>query len=177
MRRLLALVYFIAATATAAALPAQAKELRVPKDGKPALLVDLPTGWHTKTDRNGGMLLIPPATSQHAMLYLGVLVDDSMRGAALGTVAAAVGKTVGIERFDKEEPARVSDAKGGLHRGTAFYGKVPEKRGFSRKAKIVIIPLAPGTWAQAWTVTQPGMNSVEYDRLDAVLNSITVAGE
>jgi hypothetical protein len=41
----------------------------------------------------------------------------------------------------------------------------------------VIFPLEPNTWAQAWTVTQPGMNPVEYKAVDRVLNNITLTTE
>ena len=176
MRRFLLLVLCLAAVG---ALPARAgaAEFRFPQTGKHAFLVDLPKGWRTKSDAKGGLLLIPPATNQHAMLYLSILVDDALRGKPLDAVAAAAAKSAGVESFDKEEPARITDAKGTVRRGTAFYGKVPEKHGLSRKAKIVIVPLGPDTWAQTWIVTQPGMNSVEYSALDAVLNSLTLAGE
>ena len=94
------------------------------------------------------------------MIYLGIIVDEKLRGQPVSAVAAAAAKTAGVVTFDKEEPARMTVPSGAMIRGTAFYGKIlPEKRGLSRKARIVIFPLAPDTWAQAWTVTQPGMNS------------------
>ena len=178
MRRPVLLLCLLALGATVApSVSARAAEMRFPKTGKYAFLVDLPRGWVTRTDTKGGLLLIPPAESQHAMLYLGVIVDDSLRGKPLEAVAAAAAKPSGVERFDKQEPARITDAKGAVHRGVAFTGQVPEKKGHFRKARIVIIPLADNTWAQAWIVTQPGMNYVEYNKLDAVLNSLTLAGE
>ena len=173
MRRLVLLLCVLAA----GALPAQAKALRFPPTGKHAFLVDLPKGWQTKTDARGGLLLIPPSQSQHAMIYLGILVDDKLRGQPASAVAAEVAKSVGVETFDKEEPARMTDPQGAVLRGTAFYGNIPERRGLSRKAKIVIFPLEPNTWAQAWTVTQPGMNPVEYKAVDQVLNNITLTTE
>jgi len=149
--------------------------------GKHAFLVDLPKGWQTKTDARGGLLLIPPSQSQHAMIYLGILVDDKLRGQPVSVIAAEVAKSVGVETFDKEEPARMTDPQGAILRGTAFYGKIsekiPEQRGLARRAKIVIFPLEPNTWAQAWTVTQPGMNPVEYKAVDRVLNAITLTSE
>ena len=175
MRRLFLLLALIAVAL--GALPAQAVELRFPKTGKHAFHIDLPKTWHTKTDARGGLLLIPPAAHQHALIYLSILVDDKMRGQPDSAIAEALGKTVGITAFDKEEPARVTDKAGAIHRGTAFYGKIPEKRGLSRKGKIVILPLEPNTWAQVWTVTQPGMNPVEYKTLDQVLNSLTLISE
>jgi hypothetical protein len=175
LRRLLLVVCL----AAVGALPARAgaAEFRFPKYGRYAFLVDLPKGWVTKTDAKGGLLLVPPADAQHAMLYLGVIVDDSLRGKPLDAVAAAAAKPAGVESFDKQEPARITDAKGAVHRGTAFYGNVPEKKGHARKAKIVIIPLADNTWAQTWIVTQPGMGYVEYNALDRVLSSLTLTGD
>ena len=161
----------------AAALSAQAKELRVPKHGKQALVVDLPRGWQTKTDKLGGVLVIPPAERQHAMLYLAIVHDAGLRGASNEAVAAKVGRMVGVTGFDKQEPARITDRKGAVYRGTMFYARVPEKNGYFRQARIVIVPLAPATWAQAWIVTQPGMNYVESDALDKVLQSVTLSNE
>ena len=175
MRRLVLLLCLLAVALLTQ--PAQAAQLRFPKTGKHAFLVDLPRGWRTKTDARGGLLLIPPAERQHAMLYLAFTIDDSLRGAPLSAIATHAGNAAGVAAFDKEEPARITDEKGGVHRGSAFSGQMREARGFSRKAKIVVIPLAPNIWAQAWIVTQPGMNHVEYDRLDAVLNSIMLAAE
>ena len=154
---------------------AVAKELRFPKVGKHGFALDLPKGWHTRTDEKSGMLLIPPAPTQHAMVYIGLIVDDALRGKPPDTVADKAGAQAGVKTFDKQEEARVTDAKGGaLHRGTAFYGDIAEKRSLTRRAKIVIIPLAPNTWAQVWTITQPGMNAVEYKALDHVLESLTL---
>jgi hypothetical protein len=176
MRHLCLLLCLLGAVA-AGALPAQAAALRFPPTGKHAFLIYLPKGWQTKTDARGGLLLIPPLQSQHAMIYLGILVDDKLRGQPVSAVAAEVAKSVGVETFDKEEPARMTVPTGAVLRGTAFYGKIPEKRGLARKAKIVIFPLEPNTWAQAWIVTQPGMNSVEYKAVDRVLNNITLTSD
>jgi hypothetical protein len=173
MRRLVLLLCVLAA----GALTAQAAALRFPQTGKHAFLVDLPKGWQTKTDARGGLLLIPPTQSQHTMIYLTILVDDKLRGQPVSAVAAAAAKTAGVETFDKEEPARMTDPQGAVLRGTAFYGNIPEQRGLSRKAKIVIFPLEPNTWAQAWTVTQSGMNPVEYKAVDQVLNNISLTTE
>jgi hypothetical protein len=173
MRRLvlvLCLVVFGAASTGAA-------ELRFPKTGKHAFLVDLPRGWHTKTDAKGGLLLIPPATSQHAMLYLGIFTDNALRNAELGAVALAAAKPSGLDHFSTKEPARITDQKGVVHHGTAFIGKVPEKNNMFRRAKIIIIPLTPGVWAQAWVVSQYGASPHELRVLEAVLDSLTLANE
>jgi len=174
MRRVLTLA-LLALVSAFALDAASAKQLRFPASGKHGFTLDLPKGWHTKSDEKNGMLLIPPAVSQHAMVYVGLIADDSLRGKPLDAVADKAGAAAGVTSFDKQEDARVTDAKGGaIHRGTAFYGNIPEKRGHTRRAKIVIIPLEPGTWAQFWTITQPGMNAIEYKALDHVLESLTV---
>ena len=173
MRRLFVVLCLIAA----AALPAQAAEFRFPKTGKYVFLVDLPKTWRAKPDARGGLLLIPPAPSQHAVIYLGIIVDEKLRGQPVEAVAAASAKTAGVEAFDNQESARMTIHGGAVIRGTAFYGKIPERRGLARKARIVIFPLEANTWAQAWTVTQPGMNHVEYEAVDRVLNSVTLTRE
>ncbi len=177
MHRLFVVLFAALCLLGVVALPAQAGQIRFPKSGKHAFLVDLPKGWRSLPDARGGLLLVPPSQSQHTMIYLGMLVDDKLRGQPARAVAAEVAKSAGVTAFDKEEPARMTGPDGAIIRGTAFYGKVPEKRGLYRKARIVIFQVEPNAWAHAWTVTQPGMDHVEYEAVDRVLNSITLTRE
>jgi hypothetical protein len=177
MNRLLLLLCLIVALA-AGAPAAHADTFRFPASGKHAFHITLPKGWQTKMDTRGGLLLFPPSHRQRAMVYVGILVDDNLRGRPDSEVAAEVGRIAGVETFDKQEAARVTDAKGTrIYRGTAFFGQIPGKRGLARKARIVIFPLEPNTWAQVWTVTQAGMNAPETAELDRVLNDITLASD
>jgi hypothetical protein len=161
---------------TAGGLTAHADEFLFPKTGKHAFRVDLPKGWKTRLDKRGGMLLVPPY--QHAMIYLGIVVDDKLRNQPDRAVADAFAKIVGIEQINREGGARVTSANGtAIYRGTAFSGTMPAEHGLARRAKIMIFRLEPNTWAQVWTVTQPGMNAVESDALDRVLNRITLTSD
>jgi hypothetical protein len=172
MGRLSKLLCLIAGVA-AGGLAAHADAFRFPKTGKHAFRVDLPKGWKTNTDKRGGMLLVPP--NHHAMIYLAILVDNKLRNQPDSAVAGEVAKIAGIEHIESRGPVHLSDPKGTKsYKGSAFSGMMPAKRGFARTAKIVIIRLGPNTWAQVWTVTQPGMNAVESDALDRVLNDITL---
>lgn len=177
MRRLVLLLGLIGAVA-ASGLSAPAGEFRFPKTGKHAFRVDLPKGWQTKLDALGGLLLVPPASSQHALIYIAIGVDDKWRGQPDSAVAAAAAKTAGIALSDKQDPVRISDAKGAaLYRGMAFYGTMPAKRGLARKVKIAIFRLEPNSWAQVLVVTQPGINATELDALNQVLNGLALAAE
>jgi len=177
MRRfLLGLCLVVAAAAPGNT--ARADPLRFPPAGKPAFQVTLLKGWHSKADTRGGLLLVPPPQSQHAMVYIAVLTDETLRGADARKVAGAVAKVAGFELNDKQDPARVSDPTGArIYRGTAFYGSMPPVRGLARKAKIVIFPLSPNTWAQIWVITQPGIGAVEIAALEQVLDGIALVNE
>jgi hypothetical protein len=152
----------------------RAEEVRFPPAGKHGFHVSLPRGWTTKTDTRGGMLLVPP--NQYAVVYLSIIIDDKLSNQSDSAVAAAQAKIVGIESIDSQSPARISDGKN-IFKGTAFFAKMPAKHGLARRAKIVIVRLEPNTWAQVWTVTQPGMNAIESDALDHVLNDITLTAD
>jgi hypothetical protein len=168
MRRLFILLCFVAAAGGA-----QADPLRFPKSGPHVFHVDLPKGWGRTTDKRGGLLLIAPG--ERALIYLCIEVNDKLRGQTDSAVAEALAKIAGIERVERQGVARISDPRGGIHRGTAYSGLMPAKHHLSRKAKIVIFRLSPNTWAQVWTVTQPGINAVEGNALDSVLNGITLS--
>ena len=161
MYRLLLLLSVAAIAAVAP--PAQA--FRFPETGKHAFQVNLPPGWKTTVDTRGGMLLVPP--DNHAMVYIAILVDDTLRGQPISAVAEAVAKIAGIKQIERLEPAQLSDLP-----GTAFYGEIAVKPRYARQAKIVIVPLTPNTWAQEWIVTQPGMNAAQRHALAQVIDGI-----
>ena len=168
MRRLFLLLFLLAF-----AVPAQAKTLRFPNTGQYAFRLDLPDGWASTTDKRGGLLLVPP--DDHAMLYLAIVVDDKLRGHPDSAVVHQVSQIAGLVINDKQEPERITTTDGTrIIRGTAYYGTLPAKHGLTRHARIVLFKLSPDTWAQVWTVTQPGMNAVETARLGKVLNSVTL---
>ena len=165
--------FVLALTLIALAASAQAAELRVPKSGPYAFRVTVPKGWHSRYDALGGLLMVPPAASQHAMLYLAILTDAKYRGQPPSMVAAEVAKLAGIETIDSQKPATIAGRE-----GTAYFGNIVKKAPrYERKAKIVLVRLAPDTWAQQWIVTQPGMNYVETNALNKALDGITLTRE
>jgi hypothetical protein len=172
MRRFFFLLATLAAL-PAAALPAAARSLQFPPDGAHAFRLDLPRGWKSTTDKRGGLLLVPP--DDHAMVYLAIVTDGALRGASDSAVAAKVTKIAGVVMNDKQDPESITAADGiRIVRGTAFYGTLPARHGLARRARIVLFKLSPDTWAQVWTVTQPGMNAIETRALGKVLDGITL---
>ncbi len=112
------------------------------------------------------------------MIYIAIVMDDKYRDQPDSVIASAVGKIAGIQTFDKQESARISDSNGTtFHKGTAFYGKMPASFGFARMAKLMIFRLEPNTWAEVWIVAQPGLNAAEADSLEQTLNGITLTSE
>lgn len=171
MRRLF-LVFLLAA----AALPAQAKLVHFPQSGAYRFNFDLPDGWRTAADKRGGLLLVPP--HDHALIYLAIVAEEKWRGRSNSAVVQAVSQIAGVVMNEKEEPERITAADGArIIRGTAFYGTMPAKHGLARRVRIVLFKLAPDTWAQVWTVTQPGMNARETAALSNVLNSIALSSQ
>ena len=158
------------------AWPAQAKPLRYPSAGAYRFNVDLPEGWRTTTDRRGGLVLVPP--DNHSLIYLSIISEAKWRGRSDSAVVQAVGGIAGIVMTERHESERITAADGArIIRGTAYYGTLPSKHGLARRARIVLFKLAPDTWAQVWTVTQPGMNARETAALGNVLNSITLSSQ
>jgi hypothetical protein len=161
MRRLLLALIVIAA------LPAQAETIRYPKLGAHAFQVELPRGWKSTTDKRGGLLLVSP--DNHAMIYLSILTGEQFRGRPESAVAGDVAKLAGISQIESQAPAQIADLN-----GTAYFGELQDKPGYARKAKIVLVRLAPDVWAQQWIVTQAGMNAVERAALERALAGITL---
>jgi len=161
MRRLLLALIVMAA------LPAQAETIRYPKLGAHAFSIELPRGWKSTTDKRGGLLLVSP--DNHAMIYLSILTGEQFRGQPESAVAGDVAKLAGIRQIEAQAPAQIADLN-----GTAYFGELADKPGFARKAKIVLVRLAPDVWAQQWIVTQAGMNAVERASLERALAGISL---
>jgi hypothetical protein len=162
MRRLL-----LSLIVLAAALPARGESIRFPKLGAHAFQVELPRGWKSTADKRGGLLLVSP--DNHAMIYLSILTGEQFRGRPESAVAGDVAKLAGISQIEAQAPAQIADLK-----GTAYFGELREKKGYARKAKIVLVRLAPDVWAQQWIVTQAGMNAVERAALERALAGISL---
>jgi hypothetical protein len=155
------------------AVPAQARALRFPDSGRYAFRLDLPDGWAATADRRGGLLLVPPNT--HALIYLAIISNNKLRGHPASAVVRQVSQVAGVVMDDKQEPERITTTDGTrIIRGTAYYGTLPAKHGLKRRARIVLFKLSPDTFAQVWTVTQPGMNANETRALEDVLNGVTL---
>ncbi|MEJ2431837.1 MAG: hypothetical protein P8Y53_01230 [Pseudolabrys sp.] len=155
-------------------MPAQAKPQQFLADGAYRFKFDLPAGWRKTTDKRGGLLLVPPYG--HALIYLVMVSGDKWRGRSDSAVVQAVSQVAGVVMNDKQEPERITAADGArIIHGTAYYGTMPAEHGLARRARIVLFKLSPDTWAQVWTVTQPGMNAKESAALSNVLNSISLS--
>ena len=103
-----------------AAGAAQAEQIRFPKTGTNAFLIDLPAGWTAKEDQYNGIQLLP--ADHRTSVYLSVVLDKQYEGKPIEELALAIGKPSQITRFSRREPAAISGLK-----GAAFYAQA-EKR-------------------------------------------------
>ena len=142
----------------------------MPKNSPYAFHVTVPKGWHSKYDAFGGLLMVPPAASQHAMLYLAVLKSEKYRNQSDASSPPTSPASPASRAIESQKPAKISGRD-----GIAYFGTIVKKAPrYERKAKIVLVRLAPDTWAQQWIVTQPGMNYIELNALNKALDGITL---
>ncbi len=118
----------------------QAAEIRFPKTGTNAFLINLPAGWPAKPDDYNGMQLLPD--DRRSSVYLSVVRDAAFAGKPLLELALAIGKASSITQFAKQEPAAISGRK-----GTAFYGQMKNDKGVPLDVKLVIIRFEADLWA------------------------------
>ena len=100
----------------------QAAEIRFPKTGTNAFLINLPAGWTAKPDDYNGMQLLPD--DRRSSVYLSVVRDAAYAGKPLLDLALAIGKASSITQFAEQEPAAISGRK-----GTAFCGQMKNDKG------------------------------------------------
>lgn len=165
MRRHAAALFVVLVCLLAGAV--QAAEIRFPKTGANAFLINMPTGWTAKADEYNGMQLLPD--DRRSSVYLSVLRDPAYAGKPLLELALAIGKASGITQFPKLEPAAISGRK-----GTAFYGQMKNDKGVPLDVKLVIIPLEADLWATETLLTSQGLNAAQTASLNQAVNGIAL---
>jgi hypothetical protein len=147
--------------------PAQAEQIRFPKTGPNAFLINLPAGWIAKEDQYNGIQLLPP--DHRTSVYLSMVLDKGYEGKPLEDLALAIGKPSNITSFSKHEPAAISGLK-----GTAFYGQMKNDKGTLLDVKMVIIPLGPSLWATETLLSSQGLTAAQAASLNAAVRGIAV---
>jgi hypothetical protein len=163
-RHAVALLFVLGCLAAGAA---QAEQIRFPKTGTNAFLIDLPAGWTAKEDQYNGIQLLP--ADHRTSVYLSVVLDKQYEGKPIEELALAIGKPSQITRFSRREPAAISGRK-----GAAFYAQMKNASGAVLDVKMVIIPLAPALWATETLLSSQQLSAAQAAALKQAVNGIAV---
>jgi hypothetical protein len=163
-RHAVALFVFLACLLAGAV---QAAEIRFPKTGANAFLINMPAGWTAKPDEYNGMQLLPD--DRRSSVYLSVVRDAAYAGKPLLELALTIGKASSIPQFPKQEPAAISGRK-----GTAFYGQTKNDKGVPLDVKVVIIPLEADLWATETLLISQGLDAAQTASLNQAVNGIAL---
>ena len=163
MRRHAVALFVVLACLLAGAV--QAAEIRFPKTGANAFLINMPTGWTAKADEYSGMQLLPD--DRRSSVYLSVVRDAAFAGKPLLDLALAIGKASSITQFPKQEPAAISGRK-----GTAFYGQMKNANGLLLDVKLVIIPLEADLWATETQLITKNLNAAQSATLAQAVRGV-----
>jgi hypothetical protein len=148
---------------------AQAAEIRFPKTGTTAFLINMPAGWTAKEDDYNGMQLLP--ADHRTSVYLSVVRDKDYAGKPLMELALAIGKPSNITQFPKQEPAVISGRK-----GEAFYGQMNNANGLLLDVKMVIIPLEPDLWATETILSSQKLTAAQTAALNQAVRGVALTG-
>src|ERR1700722_20022636 len=116
MRRWIAIASTLAISLAAAA-PAWADSVRLPKDGAPAMVVDPPAGWTTVYDSGGNLEVYVPDHS--ASVTFSMISDAATAGTDPAELAATVMHSMGVKTISNALPGAI----GGVQ-GETFVGKL-----------------------------------------------------
>ncbi len=166
MRRHLVALFFILICVAAGS--AQAEQVRFPKTGPNAFLINLAPGWVTHEDQYNGIQVLAP--DRRTLLYLSIVLDENYKDKPMMDLALAIGKPSNITQFPKHEPATVSGKP-----GQAFYGQMKNASGTVLDVKMVIIPLGPALWATETILSSQGLDAAQMNALKQAVSGVTLA--
>ena len=148
---------------------AQAEVIRFPKEGAPAFMITLPSGWVSHEDQYNGIQLLP--ADHRTLVYLSMVRDPQYKDKPLMDLALAIGKPSNIMEFPKQEPTSISGRN-----GTAFFGKMTNDKGTLLDVKMMIIPLEPDLWATETLLTSQNLDGAQTDALNDAVRGVTLTG-
>ena len=108
MRRTVVALLFVFACLCAGST--RAEDIRFPKQGSPAFMISLPSGWTGHEDQYNGIQLLP--ADHRTLVYLSLVRDPQYKDKPLMDLALAIGKPSNISTFPKQEPASISGRNG-----------------------------------------------------------------
>lgn len=147
---------------------AQAEQVRFPKTGPNAFVINLVSGWVTHEDQYNGIQVLAP--DRRTLLYLSIVLDENYKDKPMMDLALAIGKPSNITEFPKQEPTSLSGKP-----GNAFYGKMTNANGTVLDVKMVIIPLGPALWATETILTSQGLDAAQINALKQAVSGVTLA--
>lgn len=166
MRRIAVALLFVVGCLVSTA---QADEIRFPKEGSPAFMINPPAGWSTHEDSYNGIQVLP--ADHRTLVYLSMVRDPQYAGKSLMELALAIGKPSNITEFPKQEPTSISG-----HNGTAFFGQMKNDKGVLLDVKMMIIPLEQDLWATETLLTSQNLTSAQVEALHQAVGGITLTG-
>jgi len=163
MRRHVVALLFIATCLLASA--AQAAEIRFPKTGPDAFVIDLPAGWSTHEDEFNGLQLLAP--DRRSVVYLSFVRDSQYTGKPLRDVALAIGAQPNMKFSERQEASVISD-----YGGQTFFAQMVNDKGTPLDVKMAIIPLAQDLWATETQLISKNLNAEQTATLAAPVRGV-----
>lgn len=147
------------------AVSAQAAEIRFPKTGSDAFVIDLPAGWSTHEDEYNGIQLLAPG--HRSVIYLSFVRDGQYTGKPLRDVALAIGTQPGMKFSDRVEASVISG-----YGGQTFFAEMTNNKGTPLDVKMAIIPLAQNLWATETQLISKNLNAEQSAALAAAVRGV-----
>ena len=166
MRRHVVALFIVLGCLVAGA--AQAEQVRFPKTGATAFVINLVPGWVTHEDQYNGIQVLAP--DRRTLLYLSMVQDEKYKDKPMMELALAIGKPSNITEFPKQEPTSVSGKP-----GQAFYGQMKNASGTLLDVKMVIIPIGPALWATETILSSKGIDAAQSKALKQAVSGVTLA--
>jgi hypothetical protein len=144
---------------------AQAAELRFPKTGSDAFVIDLPAGWTTHEDEYNGIQLLAPG--HRSVIYLSFVRDGQYTGKPLRDVALAIGGPPNMKFSDRVEASVISG-----YGGQTFFAQMTNDKGTPLDVKMAIVPLAQDLWATETQLISRNLNAEQSETLAAAVRGV-----
>jgi hypothetical protein len=149
------------------AADAQADNYRVPQQGVPAIVVEVPAGWTGNYDQYGNLQFA--ATDHSFGVQFSMISGDEMASATPEAVAAAVFQAAGAPPYLRSEAASVAG-----YTGTAFIGILPVS-GVNLDIRVVLAKVDSTHYLAVSTVTHHEITADQAAAMAELIAHVSVA--
>lgn len=169
MRRAFLRMVLVALLLLPAALAEAQQSARLPRQGNPAIAVDVPAGWNVRYDDLGNLLIT--AVERYGGFSISMIEEDAVATRSLPDYAAAFLKEAKYPPFQRAQATTLAGRS-----GQDFFTVAKNSSGVGLNVRVILVKLDGTHLVSVTRITAVGSTAAQEASMDALLARMRFVG-